>query len=165
MKRSLQIFVVLASLGFASASFATTCAIRTVNGHFLTAVGGGGRTSDVVHSDAVRIGDWERFTLVSSGDGPAYIHYGLRTMNGHFVTAVSGGNRTADTVHTDATQIGDWEKFTLLPLGRGWVAIQTVDGHFLTAVGGGGVASGDVLHTDAMKIGDWEKFRLLCTHD
>ena len=32
-----------------------------VNGHFLTAVGRGGRTTDVIHSDATGISSWERF--------------------------------------------------------------------------------------------------------
>ncbi len=44
-----------------------TCAIKTYNGHYLTAVGGGGRTTDVIHSDTTRIGAWEKFTLIDSG--------------------------------------------------------------------------------------------------
>src|ERR1700730_4404134 len=37
------------------------CSFQTFNGHYLTAVGGGGRTTDVIHTDAVRVGSWERF--------------------------------------------------------------------------------------------------------
>ena len=43
-----------------------TCTFQTSNGHYLTAVGGGGRTTDVIHSDATRVGSWERFTGRSS---------------------------------------------------------------------------------------------------
>src|SRR6476646_8981174 len=55
------------------------CVFQTVNGHYLTAVGGGGRTTDVIHTDATRIGSWEKFVLIDSGDGSPVIHYGLRT--------------------------------------------------------------------------------------
>src|SRR6478736_5047972 len=43
------------------------CVFQTVNGHYLTAVGGGGRNTDVIHTDATRIGSWEKFTLIDSG--------------------------------------------------------------------------------------------------
>ena len=37
--------------------------IQTIDGHYLTAVDGGGRTSDTIHSDATRVGAWEKFTV------------------------------------------------------------------------------------------------------
>ena len=37
--------------------------IQTYNGHFLTAVDGGNRITDTIHSDATRVGSWERFTV------------------------------------------------------------------------------------------------------
>ena len=39
------------------------CVFQTVNGHYLTAVGGGGRTTDTIHSDATQVGSWEKFTV------------------------------------------------------------------------------------------------------
>ena len=39
------------------------CVFQTANGHYLTAVGGGGRTTDTIHSDATRVGAWEKFTV------------------------------------------------------------------------------------------------------
>jgi hypothetical protein len=42
----------------------TVYALETVNGHYLTAVGGGGRTTDVIHTDATAVGSWEQFTLM-----------------------------------------------------------------------------------------------------
>src|SRR5689334_12335534 len=82
-----------------------TCAIQTYNGHYVTAVGGGGRTTDVIHTDATRVGSWERFTLIDSGDGSSNIHYGLLTTNGHYLTAVGGGGRITDVIHSDATNL------------------------------------------------------------
>jgi hypothetical protein len=35
----------------------------SVNGHYLTAVGSGGRTTAAIHADATRIGNWEKFRL------------------------------------------------------------------------------------------------------
>jgi hypothetical protein len=39
-------------------------AIQTISGHYLTAVGGGGRTTDTIHSDATAINAWEKFQLI-----------------------------------------------------------------------------------------------------
>jgi hypothetical protein len=38
--------------------------LRTSNGHYLTAVGGGGRSTDAIQSDATSLRDWEKFTVV-----------------------------------------------------------------------------------------------------
>ena len=39
-----------------------TCSFQTLNtGNFVTAVGGGGQTTDVIHTNATRVGSWERF--------------------------------------------------------------------------------------------------------
>jgi hypothetical protein len=138
-----------------------TCAIRTYNGHYLTAVGGGGRTTDVLHTDATRIGSWEKFTLIDSGDGDPIIHYGVLTTNGHYLTAVGGGGRTTDVMHSDATQLRSWEKLTFISLGGGNYAIQTVNGHYLTAVGAGGRTT-DTIHSDATRIDTWETFQPVC---
>ena len=84
-----------------------TCSIQTTNGHYLTAVGGGGRTTDVMHSDATQLQSWEKLTLISLGGGT----YAIQTIDGHYLTAVGGGGRITDTIHSDATRIGSWEKF------------------------------------------------------
>ena len=87
----------------------TTCTIQTVNtGNFLTAVGGGGRTTDVLHTNATVARSWEAFTLVDAGDG---VHVGIRTLTGNLLTAVGGGGRTTDVIHSDATQVQSWELF------------------------------------------------------
>jgi hypothetical protein len=63
-------------------------------------VGGGGRITDVIHSDATHLLGWEMFTVNSLGAGV----YDIQTLGGHYVTAVGGG-RTTDTIHTDATRV------------------------------------------------------------
>jgi hypothetical protein len=45
------------------------CKIQTFNGHYLTAVGGGGRNYDVIHSDATQARDWEQFRFIELPPG------------------------------------------------------------------------------------------------
>jgi hypothetical protein len=146
-------------VGAQAANAPMTCTIQTNTGNYLTAVGGGGRTSDVLHTDATKASTWEKFVLVDIGEGSS--QYGFRTKTGNYLTAVGGGGRIADVFHSDATQLRDWEKITVQSLGGGVYALKTVTGNYITAVGGGGRTS-DVLHTDATRIGAWEKFRLNC---
>jgi hypothetical protein len=76
---------VLASASTATAAPPITgCAFQTYTGNYLSAVDGGGRVTD---TDAVRIGTWEKFTLVDTGDG----HYGIRTYRGYYLTAQDSG--------------------------------------------------------------------------
>jgi hypothetical protein len=58
----------------------------------------------MIHSDATQLQDWEKFALVSQGDGV----YAIQTTVGHYLTAVDGGNRTTDAIHSDATAIRAW---------------------------------------------------------
>jgi hypothetical protein len=85
----------------------TGCVLQTSNGHYVTAVGGGGRTTNVIHTDATRIGSWEKFTLIDSGDGSSNIHYGIQTYYGYYLTAVNGGGLITDVIHSDATHLLD----------------------------------------------------------
>jgi hypothetical protein len=81
--------------------------IRTLTGNYLTAVGGGGRTTDVIHSDATALLGWEKFNVIRiGGDG-----FAIQTLDGHFLTAVGGGGRTTDVIHSDATLVQSWELF------------------------------------------------------
>ena len=54
-----------------------------------------------------------------------------------------------------------WEKFSVIRFGGDGFAIQTVNGHFLTAVGGGGRTT-DVIHSDATQVQAWELFLFNC---
>jgi hypothetical protein len=144
------------------------CSIQTARGFYVTAVSGGGRTTDVIHTDATRVQSWEKFTLVYTGDGS---HYGIRTVNGYYLTAVnSGGLTTAvtpDVLHTDATNLLNWEKFTLVYQGDGGptqpssYGIRAFDGHYLTARDGGGRTTA-TFNSNASTVNSWEKFRINC---
>jgi hypothetical protein len=138
------------------------CYIKTYNGRYLTAVGGGGRTTDVLHTDATWARAWERFVLIDLGDGSS--RYGIKTNTGHFLSAINGGGRITDVIHSNRTQLLDWEKFRLVSVGNGWYAIQTFNGYYLTAVNGGGRIT-DVIHSDATRVGTWEMFFFNCSYN
>jgi hypothetical protein len=163
--------VSLSGVAAAATPTRTNCTFKTADGHYLTAVNSGGLTGlgqpsfDVMHTDAVRVGSWETFTLVDAGDGT---HYGIQAFDGHYLTAVGGGGRTTDVIHSDATQLQGWEKFTVTkvpsaPGAQVVYSIGTIDGHFLTAVGGGGRTT-DVIHSDATVANGWEKFHIHCAN-
>jgi len=85
------------------------CAFRTLNGYYyLTAVGGGGRTTDVIHTNAQTLSSWEKFNLYYRGYANVYA---IQTLSTNYLTAVGGGGRTTDAIHSDATSIGSWEEF------------------------------------------------------
>lgn len=160
-------FAAAASLvGAGTAHAATdpnTCFIQTDTGNYVTAVGGGGRTTDVMHTNAWVPSTWERFTLVYSGDGS---HYGLRTAFGYYVTAVNSGGLSSssvpDVLHTDATALGTWEKFSFVTDGTdGKYGLRAFDGHLLSAVGGGGRTS-RAFDSNRTVLSTWEKFRFTC---
>ncbi len=142
------------------------CTIRTVNGHYLTAAGGGGLNHQAIYTDATQANDLEHFALEVVGGIPV-----IKTVNGYYLTAVGGGGRNSDVIHTDATQAQAWESLDLEYLGVArdgtWYAIKTVNGNYLTAVGGGGHRGEpqDTLHSDATKVDDWEKFKVFCQGD
>ena len=160
-------FAAVASLvGPGAAHAATdpnTCFIQTDTGNYITAVGGGARSIDVMHTNATVPSTWERFTIVYSGDGS---HYGLRTAFGYYVTAVNSGglssNNFPDVLHTDATVLSTWEKFTFATDGTdGKFEIRAFDGHLLSAVGGGGRTS-RTFDSNRTVLSTWEKFRFTC---
>ena len=71
-------------------------------------MGGGGRITDVIHSDATWLRAWEEFRFVPlTPTGP----YGIQTINGHFLTSVGNGGRATNAIHSDATSIQSWEMF------------------------------------------------------
>lgn len=135
-------------------------ALRTVlKRRYVTAVDGGGRTADVIHTDAWQPRAWERFTLWT--DSATRQYYALQTADGHFITAYNAGGLTADAIDTTAASIEGWAMFRLLPQPPfPAYAVQTLRGFFLTAVGGGGHDSGDTIHTDSVSAAGWELFNM-----
>ncbi|MBA5865965.1 MAG: hypothetical protein GDA67_04615 [Nitrospira sp. CR1.3] len=133
-------------------------AIQTFGMKYLTAVGGGGRVTDVFHTDTTAIGPSERYRLFLVLGGGAPPKFAIQTASFNFITAVGGGGRSSDALHTDAKQVQAWETFSFGLDQYGWRhAIQTVKGNYLTAVGAGGKTT-DAIHSDAVKADNWEYF-------
>jgi hypothetical protein len=134
-----------------------------LKGRYLTAVGGGGKATDAIHTDAAQPRAWEKFKLWVDTQSNQY--YALQTVNGHFLTANNAGGLITNTIQSTATQIDGWGMFKLLPQSPfPSFAIQTLRGYYLTAVGGGGHSTGDTIHTDSTNVSEWEKFNLFrCT--
>jgi hypothetical protein len=93
--------------------------IQTTLGDLLTANGGGGRTTDVLRTDATQPRDWEKFKF-----GGLYRDNGLQTIQtvkGYYLTAVGGGGKAANfAFHTDAVNVNvrsTWELFLVQKCG------------------------------------------------
>jgi hypothetical protein len=134
--------------------------ITTVSkGTPLSAVKGGGRTTDVIHTELYSTEplSWQRFRLWVDATKQ---YYAIQTINGYFLTAVS--DQTTNAIQSSAT--GITTGYALFKLARATApfaySIETLGGYYLTAVGGGSKSSGDTIHTDATTVGDWERFFL-----
>ncbi|MCM2349471.1 MAG: hypothetical protein NDI69_05575 [Bacteriovoracaceae bacterium] len=155
------VLLALSAQSFADLDMDIKCTFRTSRNTYLTAVGGGNRTTDVIHSDARVARAWEIFTIVDSRDGSSPVRYGIKTATGHFLSAQGGGGRITDVIHSNRTQLLDWEKFQPISLGNGWYNLKTISGNYVTAVGGGRRIT-DVIHTDATVASTWERFKIRC---
>jgi hypothetical protein len=99
----------------------TQFALQTYDGHYMTAVNGGGLggpndSSAPVHTDTKKLGIWETLTLNFLPNNQLTI----KVPNGQFLTAVNGGGMSGPTdspIHTDAVQHAEWESFTLVKVG------------------------------------------------
>lgn len=106
----------------------TQFVLQTSDGHYVTAVNGGGLggpndSSAPIHTDAKTIGIWERLTLNFL---PNY-QLTIKVPNGRFLTAVHGGGMSgpaASPVQTDAAQPAEWGTFTLVTLGAASVSAR-----------------------------------------
>jgi hypothetical protein len=155
--------------------------IQTYYGRYLTAVDGGGRTSDTIHADAKEVKAWEQFQLIEVLDFPQW--FAIQTIHGNYLTAVGGGGvgYPGEPFHTDATQIKDWERFRLLKcgdLGSGYqYTLIPGAGYaepFLYAANGGGLADLGNLdtvrleftaHADNVWLLGWPKFKFIRQSD
>jgi hypothetical protein len=148
-------------------------AIKTADGHFLTAVEGGGfggpnngPGSVALHSDARSAGVWEQFQWIWLDGG--HTKFALKTLRGTYVSAVNGGslggsNDGSSPFHTDATELAQDEVFMVDFDPSGMVTLRTRKGFYVTAVNGGGHGGPDTapVHSDAATIGPWETFTVV----
>ena len=100
----------------------STVTFQTNDGHYLTAVNGGGSggidgDGYEIQTDRTAASTWETFRLVALRGNQC----ALQTYAGTWVSAVNGGNwGSSDAankypIHTNATSAGAWETFTLIP--------------------------------------------------
>jgi hypothetical protein len=137
--------------------FAGEFAIRPYYYGYLTAVNGGGKTTDVMHTDAYFARAWETFRLWV--DSATRQWYAFQTFDGHFVTAnPPGGQWAPNALRTTAGAICGTEMFRLPLVGGIYNAIQMPTGFYLDAVNGGGDRQGDAIQTDAVVPGIFESF-------
>ncbi|MDQ6617526.1 MAG: thiol-activated cytolysin family protein [Actinomycetota bacterium] len=128
------------------------CHLRTYNGYYLCAEGGGGREVNATRTAA---GSWETFDLESTVAGTST----LKANNGQYVCAEGGGG---SAVNANRTVAQVWESFVLEFVSGGGVAtgsqvhIRTSDGHYMCAEQGGG---GQVNATRTAAA-QWETFTL-----
>lgn len=149
--------------------------ILTRNGPFLSAVNGGGQSSDAFLTVVTVASDWEAFWLLKIGDLGSGYRYAIRPVRTGgpgerttFLTAPGGGGLPTFgvTAHNPLTSgysfLSSDGIFTLVQVGGSQYALQTADGYnYVTAVGGGGLADGDNLHADATRVRDWEIFKIV----
>lgn len=145
-------------------------AIRTPDGHWLTAADGGGYGGPddgpdavALHTDAQCADGWARFEWIWLDQ--SHRKFALRTAKGTYVTAVNGGgiggpNGGRSPIHTDAAAMGLDGVFEVDFLENGIVTLRTRKDFYLTAVNGGGIGGPNSVpvHTDATSIGPWETF-------
>jgi hypothetical protein len=151
-------------------------------------VGGGGKTTDAIHTDAVKANNWEYFWVWKCGDLGSGYQYTIHAPLAYSVFAYGGGGRVVTRVDVFVTgAIGtladyarrpvpfdnDWQKFKLIQQSDGSYALQTSNGiNYVTAIRGGGLSSGgsfyDNLVTDRTQVQAWERFRFVdqgdCTY-
>lgn len=142
--------------------------IQTYGGYFLTALRGGGKTTDPFHTDATKAGTWEYYWILKCGDlGSGYTYAIKPTGTGvpgtpvNFLTATGGGGQTAGAI-TAFSGLNDNSKFKLIKQSDGSYALQTPNRvNYVTAVGGGGLAGGVNLQTDRTQAQAWEQFKIV----
>ena len=164
----------------------TYFALQTLNNHYVTAVGQGGKYEDAIHTDATSIGSWEYFRIVKCGDLGSDTEYTILSPNDQALTAVEGGGiaETGQDPLVMGYWPGDtldraWARFKFIRQSDGTYALQTANSvNYLTALQGGGLVQkyfppdcglfeaciasfSRILHTDATRVQAWEKFRFI----
>jgi hypothetical protein len=144
--------------------------IETYGGYFLTALGGGGKSTRAFHTDATVASTWEHFWVAKCGDLGSGYNYAIRPSGkdfafGHFIHALGQGGRIVHAMAADASSSAE-ARFRLIRQADGSYALRTPNNvNYVTAVGGGGWAHGsassDNLHTDATQALAWERFRIV----
>src|SRR5882672_10996617 len=84
----------------------------------------------------------------------------LKAANSLYVCAEEGGGidtrnpRTPVAVRANRREVHEWETFEVIILSNGFVALETINGFYVTAELGGGSS----VRTNERAIGPWERF-------
>ena len=139
--------------------------IQTKSGHFLTAVGGGQKTTNAFHTDATKASTWEYFWVVKCGDLGSGYQYAIRVKGDHKpLAAMGGGGLTKGAIVRGFGGFGELARFTLVKQDDGTYALRTPNRiNYLTAEGGGGLATSkeNNLQTNRTQVQAWEKFKFV----
>lgn len=126
--------------------------LRTANGHYLCAEGGGGGVVDATRTSPAQ---WETFDMeaVPVHGQPGQFSAHLRAFDGHYLSAEGGGGGAISANRTVAAQ---WETFIASGDPSNHLTFRTSDGHYVCAEGGGGAVI-DATRTSAAQ---WETFQV-----
>ncbi len=79
--------------------------------------------------------------------------YSFKTLGGYYFCAEEGGG---NELTADRTEIGPWEKFEIINLKRGYVAVKSSEGYYLSADD-----DEESMHVEDTEIGNRQKFKLI----
>jgi hypothetical protein len=82
--------------------------LQAFHTYYITAVAEGGRTTDVIHTDATVVKAWEKFRFINGG--PTDPYFSIQTLAGYFLSAVNSGGLIANAITSAATSVGDWPR-------------------------------------------------------
>jgi len=130
-------------------------------GLYLSAENGGG---GAVNANRTAAAAWETFTLYDLNGGNLQTGdlVQLGTVNGHVLCAENGGGN-GSVVNATRSDALDWETFRVIKIGGAGTAVNdgdqialqtTVEGTFLSALGGGGAG----VVADRTAVSGWESF-------
>ena len=146
--------------------------IQTFRNYYLTALGGGGKSSRAFHTDAVKYnGYWEAFQVLKCGDLGSDYDYAIKAKGvgfGYPLQTSNGGGQIKNAVAFFAQILGTGgaQRFKLGRQPDGSYSLQTSNRiNYVTAINGGGLASGtkdwDNLVANRTQVQAWEKFRIV----
>jgi hypothetical protein len=135
--------------------------------NFITAVNGGGRTSNALYTNATDITAFEQFQIAPVATKGLFT-VSIQTANKNYLTAVGAGGKLTDAIHSDATTASTWEAFTIkkggdLGSGLQYFIIPAPGGLPITAIGGGGLIQNTlgVYSVSGSAPLDWARFTLI----
>jgi hypothetical protein len=89
-----------------------TFVFQSWNGPYVTAVGGGGRITDAIHTVAKKIGAWEQFRLADQGD----CTYTIQTVSGFYFGYAGVNMNTIDTTRRSDIKYASKFRLIMFPL-------------------------------------------------